>query len=219
MREPSPSGAEAAAPGSTPQDDLQAAVDRERARAREIDHRAKNSLQLVTSLLVLAGRGVQQDETRQVLRSLQQRISALAAVHRGFVEGDGEHFDLTAFVREQTSALTRGARPGVALNLDLDPVHVPATAAAPLALIVNELTANVLIHAAAHGGPMNAVLRLQRLEPGFVLVVEDDGPGLPESAGETGLGLTLVRLMAKQIGAALALEPAQPGLRAPVTAG
>jgi len=198
-------------------DALRAALERERARAREIDHRTKNTLQLVSSLVLLLSRRVREEETRQVLRSLHQRIGAIAAVHRGRADADQpEGFDLADFIRDQTRVLSRTAPETVTLQLDLEPARVAENQAVPLALIVNELTANALVHAAGER-PARVTVTLRQSAGGLRLSVEDDGPGLAPDAEQNGFGLTMVRLMVQQLGATLALEGAQPGLRAVVT--
>jgi two-component sensor histidine kinase len=193
---------------------LEAELERERARSREIDHRARNSLQLAGSLLLLMGRRAADPGVQASLKSLHQRIGAIGAVHHGFIDSPEPHrFDFTRHLREHMATLARGAPEGATLELDLDPVIVPTNAAVPLALIANELASNAL----NHGGPAPRVrVTLRRQGHGCRLTVQDAGPGLPEGAG--GFGLTVVRLLAQQLRADLAFEDAQPGLRAVVTA-
>ena len=195
---------------------LQAALERERARAREIDHRAKNSLQLVASLLLLHGRRCKEVETQQVLKAMHQRLGAVAAVHRDLLSAESaDRFDLTRFIRDHVAALVQARGEGSTVRLELDRVEVQAAHACPLALIINELVLNALTHGGRPGGEI--ALRLAPAGNGFVLTVQDDGPGRAPDA-ETGFGLTMVRLLAQQVGASFALEAAEPGVRAVVTA-
>lgn len=196
---------------------LQAALEREREHAREVDHRAKNSLQLVSSLLLLLGRRSAAPETQRALKAMHQRVSAVAAVHREILDAPHpDRFNLTGFVRDHVSVLAR-AQDGAAAHLELDPVEVSAAQACPMALIVNELAQNALTHGAAPGRPAEVTVRLEAVGDGFRLTVQDQGPGLPSNAAEGGFGLFMTRLLAKQIGAEVAWEDAQPGLRAVVT--
>ena len=197
---------------------LQAALEAERVRAREIDHRAKNSLQLVASLLLLLSRRSKEPEAQRVLKTMHQRLGAVAAVHRDILTADRpERFDLTQFIRDHVTALT-DAHEGAAVQLALDPVEVRAAHACPLALIVNELMMNALTHGA--GGPNGArvALDLHAVDGGFKLMVQDQGPKPPPSPGDVGFGLTMVKLLSQQIGASFTLEPADPGVRAIVAA-
>jgi two-component sensor histidine kinase len=195
---------------------LQTALAAERARTREVEHRAKNSLQLVCSLLQLLARRSPHEETRATLKSMQQRISAIAAVHRDFMDADGDRFDLTRFVKEQAPGLARAQGPDATIRLDLDQVDVAPAEACPLALIVNELIVNALRHGRRQGAPPAAAVRLRKAGDGLVLAVSDEGPG--PAAAEAGFGLTMVRLLVQQIAGAFELEDAHPGLRAVVRA-
>lgn len=198
---------------------LQAALDLERARVREVDHRAKNSLQLVASLLLLQSRRSPEPEVRKALKAMYQRVSAVAAVHRDILEaGRPERFDLARFVREHMAAVAGACGDGAAVRLDLDPVELDATRACAAALIVNELALNALTHGAPEGGEPQADVVLRSAGDGFVLTVQDQGPGLPTAADQAGFGLTIVKLLAQQLSAEVAFEDAQPGVRAVVTA-
>jgi two-component sensor histidine kinase len=198
---------------------LQAALDRERARAREVDHRAKNSLQIVSSLLLLMSRRSASQEAQQALKAMHQRVAAIAAVHREILDGDSpEYFDLTQFVRGHVAAVARARGDGAEVRMDLAPVRVAATQACPAALIVNELALNALTHGSPAGCEPRAEVVLKPAGAGFSLTVADTGPGLAPTADQSGFGLTIVKLLAQQISAHVAFEDAQPGLRAVVTA-
>lgn len=198
---------------------LQAALERERARTREVDHRAKNSLQLVSSLLLLMSRRSPAAETQQALKAMHQRVTAIAAVHREILDGeDPERFDLTHFVRDHLAALATARGDGAAVRLDLAPVKLAAIKACPAALIVNELALNALTHGSPPGREPQADVTLRPCGEGFSLTVADCGPGLPPAAEKAGFGLTIVKLLARQISADVAFEDAGPGLRAVVTA-
>jgi two-component sensor histidine kinase len=201
-------------PAATPVsgEDLAAELEKARERAREIDHRARNSLQLVGSLVMLAGRRTAAPETQRLLKSLHQRIGAIGAVHRGFMDSPSpDRFDLARHLRDQIATVARTAPPEAELRLDIEAVEVASAAAVPLALIVQELTANAL----AHSGPAPKVaVSLKRDGDGLRLAVGDRGPGLAADREAQGFGLTIVRLMAQQLRAELAFEDAQPGLQA-----
>jgi two-component sensor histidine kinase len=194
--------------------ELEATLARERALTREIDHRTKNTLQLISSLLLLASRRSDGEETRRALRAMHQRVSAVAAAHRSMLAADeADRVDLAGLVRELAAALAHAHQ--AAIRLTLDPVAIESAAAAPVALIVNELVLNALAHGGG-GAPPEIAVDLRKEPAGFTLAVEDRGPG-PAAVKDTGLGLTMVRLLAQQIGAQFGAEDAQPGLRAVVT--
>jgi len=194
-------------------------LERERARTREVDHRAKNSLQIVSSLLLLMSRRAAEAETQKALKAMHQRVTAIAAVHREILDGETpDSFDLASFVQDHVAALVQARDDGAAVRLDLAPVKLAAAQACPAALIVNELTLNALNHGAAPGHEPHAEVTLRPAGAGFALTVRDWGPGLPPAAEKAGFGLTIVKLLAQQISATVAFEDAQPGLRAVVCA-
>jgi len=215
MHEISHPGRAASADDPPSVESLQAELAAERARTREVDHRAKNTLQLVSSLLLLASRRDAGPETRRTLEAMHRRVCALAAVHRDLLAAPSpDRFDLTQLVRDQATALARSVREGASVQLELDAVEIDTAAACPLALILNELLVNALAHASRDGRIPQVAVRLQRgAGEAFTLAVTDDGPG-PAAAAPAGFGLTLVQLLSRQIAAKFMLEDAQPGLRA-----
>lgn len=192
----------------------QALADRT-ALLHEVDHRVKNNLQLITSLLVLQTRRAQDDSTQAALQSMLSRVSAIATVHRRlFQSHDLERFDVATFVRDLMGDVSSD-REEIEIDLDLERVDIAAAQAAPLALAVNELVDNAFKHGLRRDGPGRLKISVRRLNGHYVISVCDDGPGLPPSgAFEPGFGLTITNLLAQQLRATLTFEPAKPGVRA-----
>jgi two-component sensor histidine kinase len=195
---------------------LEQALEAKTVLLHEVDHRVKNNLQLISSLLQLQARRTADETTRQAVRGILERVNAIGAVHRRlFQGGDVQRFDLAEFVRDLAGDLAASARrDDIQLKLDLDPVAVPAAQAAPLALIVNELISNALKHAFPDR-PGQVEVSIRRTPQGVVLTVADDGMGLPEG-GPKGFGSTIVQLLCQQVKAKLAYEDAAPGARVTV---
>lgn len=183
----------------------------------EIDHRVKNNLQLISSLLLLQSRRTDDEATRAALRRTLERVTAVATVHRRLFQGEAiDRFDFADFVHDLVGDLTGAAgRSDVEVRLDLEPVEIGASQAAPLALILSELVTNALRHGRPDDGQAHLRVALARCERSFEMVVEDDGLGRPE-AGNTGFGLTIAGLLAQQLRADIRLEDAGPGLKATV---
>jgi two-component sensor histidine kinase len=200
--------------------ELERALRHKTAQLHEVDHRVKNNLQLISSLLQLQSRRTEDEPTRTALRAMLERVSAVAAVHRRlFQSEDMERFEVADFLRDLTRDLAgSAARDDIRIHLDLEPVAVPAAQAAPLALVANELIGNALKHAFPDGRG-GAVRVSTRCEPGaFRMTVADDGVGLPaDAAAARGFGSTIVQLLSQQLHAHLQTENAQPGVRAIVT--
>jgi two-component sensor histidine kinase len=197
---------------------LEQALEQKTALLHEVDHRVKNNLQLISSLLQLQARRTPDETTRTAVRGILERVNAIGAVHRRlFQGGDVQRFDVADFVRDLAGDLAAAARrEDLELRLDLEPVAVPAAQAAPLALVVNELICNALKHAFPDGRPGHIDISVRRRDDGFEIVVADNGVGLPE-AGAKGFGATIVQLLCQQLKATLAITDNAPGVRVAVT--
>lgn len=186
-------------------------------RAREAEHRARNTLQLISSLILLQGRHSPDVAAGPAMASLLTRVAAVSAAHRHTVWIDGrEQVELSAIIREIVGDLAKSAsRDSVTIELDLDPVLVPGRLGPPLALLVNETVGNALCHAFPDGRPGRVRVALRQEAAGLEFCVEDDGAG--HSSPAPGFGLTVVRLMVQQIRGQLDIADLHPGLRVSVT--
>jgi two-component sensor histidine kinase len=196
---------------------LQQALAAQAELQREADHRVKNNLQLISSLVMLHGRRAVDEGAKQALRAVQQRITAVSAAHRHVTRDTGsEQVDLAALVRELAGDLAAAAgRDGIEIALELEQVFVPAPNAAPLALILNEALGNALAHAFPDERPGRVVVTLARTAAGFELSVSDDGVG--QAGAAPGFGKTILQLLAQQLRGKLEIAEAQPGSRVAVS--
>jgi two-component sensor histidine kinase len=184
---------------------------------REVDHRVKNNLQLIASLIQLQSRRADDPGARQALQTVLERLNAVTTVHRRLFQGDPQAFEVDEFIRDLAPDLAAAAgRDDLTIVLDLDPVQVPASAAAPLALVINELMGNALKHAYPAGQSGRVRVTLRGEATASVLSVADEGVGLGEQPA--GLGLTIVRLLCQQLHAELNLDETWPGVQAVVRA-
>ena len=187
---------------------LRASLREKESLLKEIHHRVKNNLQVITSLLRLeAGRSAH-PETRSVLKEMQNRIRSMALLHESLYRSENlERVDLPAYIRQLTTHLFRSmlAKPGsIQLELELAPVSLPLEQAVPCGLLVNELVSNCLKHGFPDGRAGKVRIELQTLDDGqsIRLQVSDTGVGLPadfEEKSATSLGLQLVADLARQL--------------------
>ena len=200
--------------------DLEAANERLRAMLnekevllREVHHRVKNNLQVVSGLLSLQARHVAPELKEHFQESLE-RIQAMGRVHEQlYRSADASAFDLGTYVEQIAPDVARAyasAAGRVASRVDVrGPTRVALDAATPLALIVNEILSNAYKHAFPGGRSGEVEVRVERVEAGVRLEVRDDGIGLPEdhtARSARSMGLRLVDLLARQIGAVVRLE-------------
>ncbi len=173
---------------------------------REMHHRTKNNLQIVSSLLSLQAGQYGDPSLRQGFTDTVNRIRAMAQLHEQLYQG-GEFVmvDCGAFLKSIGESLTgEGAKRGrIALELDLISLSMPMDKAVPLALITNELLTNTLKH--GFPGERTGTIRisLARKAGMIELAIADDGAGL-ETGGEPpekakSLGMRLIRGLATQL--------------------
>lgn len=195
------------------------ALERQAERHREVEHRVKNTLQLISSIVLLQGRRASDDAARQALRAVQQRVAAVSVAHRHVTWGDdAEEVEAAALVREIVGDLASSAgRDDVEIELDLEPVRIPGRSGAPVALLVSECVGNALRHAFPEGRAGRIRVSVRRVGQDLQLTVSDNGVGAPDGALPQGFGLNVVQLMAQQLRGRLRTDTAQPGLRMVVT--
>jgi two-component sensor histidine kinase len=182
----------------------------------EIDHRVKNNLQLIASMILLQSRRAADPAARVALKGALERVAAVAAVHRRLFQGDPMVFEVADFVRDLTGDLAAAAgRDDLQIALELDEITIPASSAAPFALVFNELLGNALKHAFPAGRAGRVAVSLVNRGEVFVLTVSDDGVGLGDSA--PAFGSMILKLLCQQLHADLQISQAQPGVRATVT--
>lgn len=188
---------------------------------KEVHHRVKNNLQVVSSLLRLEAQRVDTPAAANTLRSVQDRVRAMALLHESlYRSSDLSNLDLPQYLNELITRLLRAHAPaGTAVRLEFEAqaASLPLDQAVPCGLIVNELASNALRHALGPGtaGALRLTLRVRPTasnadsDTELVLQVADDGPGLPDDLAERrsgSLGLQLVDDLARQLGATLAVR-------------
>lgn len=177
---------------------------------QEVHHRVKNSLQLVRTLLQLQARAAS-DETRAELEEAAARIMTIGAVHQRLYEGGSvSHTDAAAYLRglmADMQAMSSGDAPRT-IEVVAEPLLLPADQVTPLGLVVSELVTNALKHGAGH-----TIVRVAPVAAGLHIRVEDGGSGFPlnfDIAGMGGLGLRLIRAMAKGPAGAVSIDRSVP---------
>lgn len=199
--------------------ELRAALDAKIVLLHEVDHRVKNNLLMIASIVKLQARRTADDGERRALLSVLKRVEALSTVQRKlFVLDDVSRFDVAAFARDLCADLLAGSpRTDVRVDLDVAPVMVPASKASPIALIVNEVVTDAIRNAAEEGdGRVGVTVR--RLNGHFLIRVEDDGVAAPgRELGPESFGRLLVETCARQVQATVRWEAAERGSVVAVT--
>lgn len=169
---------------------------------REIHHRVKNNLQIISSLLSMQQRALTDGPAKAALGDTRQRISALALIYRTLYQSENIRYaDAREFLTELVGQMvaSEGARgPLVTSSIQADSLVVDPDKLAPLALWLVEAVTNAQKHAfAGRGG--NLQVRFKVNGATSTLEVQDDGPGPDEAATKAGVGRTLMGAFAKQL--------------------
>ena len=169
----------------------------------EVNHRAKNSIQIAMSLLGLQMHATQNEETRIELASAIRRLGNIAAAHL-MLNSQSPGEQRTAFrayltlICDETHQSLGGER--IALIVDTDELALDTSRAINLALIASEALTNAMKHAFPDGRQGTIRVDCHAVGDAATLTIADDGVGFASSSREGALGLRLVRTMAKAIG-------------------
>lgn len=191
---------------------LKSLLDHQQALLREVNHRVKNSLQLVASMLRLQASGSSDAAVKQVLGDAEARVMAIARAHeRLYKTSDFTHLDLGIYLREVGTDRYDGA-----IHFDLpEGVRITTDRAISLALLVTELVTNSIKYAYPdrETGPVWIGLA-PKSDDRLQVTVADEGVGFPEGfdPGQTrGIGMRLVRAFAQRLNATLDFGNRHPG--------
>ena len=179
-------------------------LDEKDALMREIHHRVKNNLQIISSLLSMQQRAVSDPAARAALGDTRQRITALALIYRTLYQSeDIREADSRAFLTELVGQLVAGEAmrgPLVTSSVEADAIIIDPDRLAPVALWLVEAVSNAQKHAfAGRGGDLRVRFHVKGATS--VLEVQDDGPGMGEgeAMAAAGVGRTLMSAFAKQL--------------------
>ncbi len=187
---------------------------------REVHHRVKNNLQVIASLLNLAGSDIGDGPGAERLRASRSRIEAMATVHEELY--DSENFssvDLSELIRRIAARLEEMyLRPDIALHLPRGSgPHLPLDLALPTALILDELIGNSLAHAFPNRMCGAVTVQATAVEREIMISVVDNGIGLPSGMDPYGmetLGFLIVRSLRDQLGGELDFRRRDEGFEA-----
>ena len=200
--------------------DLKAALDAKTLLLHEVDHRVKNNLTMIGSLLRLQARSIADPAISSKLEAMLERVDALATVHRRLYQSeDITRFDVGAFAQNLISDVVGASgRANILVDAEVASIEVSSSRAAALGLILNEVATNAIKHAFAEGRAGTLTLRAELDDEQATIEIGDDGPGMVAGdATPDGLGKVLIGRLAKQVGAAATWSDAAPGTRFSLT--
>lgn len=194
--------------------DLEEALASKTLLLHEVDHRVKNNLTMIGSLLRLQARSLPDPSLGQTLNSMLERVDALATVHRRLYQSnDITTFDAGAFVETLAAdVIGSSGRANIAVEVDVEPIMIPSAHASAVGLVVNELLTNAVKHGFPDGREGTLKVTATQSQRRGRIVIQDDGPGIVATANN-GLGKTLISRLVRQIDGEARWLPANPGTR------
>jgi PAS domain S-box-containing protein len=183
---------------------------------REIQHRVKNSIAMISSFLSLEEGRAAEESLKTVLENLRFRIDSVANLYRLlFASGDPSRVNLNSYLERLVLDLVQTFDcPEVATNIAVEGLVIDTKSAGPLGILCTELVSNALRHGFGGGRRGTLSVSLARSGDALVLAVADDGKGLCagfDLEGDTGLGLQLSRMLAMQLKGRLVAERPEKG--------
>ena len=194
------------------EEDLKASLKEKEILMKEIHHRAKNNLTIISSLLNLQSRHINDKEALGVFRESQNRARSMALIHEKLYRSDNlRKIDFGEYIRSLTIELFNSYRAsqGIELDMDIANIDLDINTAVPLALIVNEIVTNSLKYAFPDKKTGNVSVHFAKNDGGLQLIVEDNGIGFPgdlDFRNTNSLGMQLVTSLTDQIKGNIKLE-------------
>jgi two-component sensor histidine kinase/CheY-like chemotaxis protein len=193
---------------------LQASLAEKEALLKEVHHRVKNNLQLISSLLSLQAARVENPAVAELFAESRSRVLSMALVHENLYRaGNFASVPMAAHIRGLCAYLTGAYILGsqrVELAIQVGDVHLDLDRAICCGLIINELVSNALKHAFPDGRAGRVLVELRVAEgKRYVLVVSDNGIGLPifhDDRRGNSLGLQLVDDLTEQLHGSIAVS-------------
>jgi len=191
----------------------EALLQTEKIRKKEIHHRVKNNLQVISSLLYLASENFKDNDVIEAFMDSRNRVRSMALIHEELYQSkDMSSIDFPDYTENLLQYLSKSYgfdRKNIMIDSSIDDVYLGVDTAVPLGMIINELVSNSLKHAFCNGehGTINIELKVK--DNNFTLKIKDNGVGLPpeiDFRNTESLGLQLVTTLVDQIDGSIELD-------------
>jgi two-component sensor histidine kinase/predicted hydrocarbon binding protein len=199
------------------EDQLRSSLEQKETLLKEVHHRVKNNLQIISSLFRLQLNSIEDSRMRDVFHTGLNRVNAMANIHELiYSDANLASIDIENYFRKVLLSMAQvyekpGKQVDVHFEFSIKEGNFNPDKAIPLGLIINEVASNAFKYAFKEHGVL--FLKLEELDSDYVLTITDNGPGLTAAAGEGRLGMTLISLLAEQIDAKMERENSNQGLK------
>lgn len=199
------------------EDELRSSLQEKEVLLKEVHHRVKNNMQVISSLISLQADKITDPESLERLRESQNRIKTMALVHESLYQSENlASIDPTDYLKNLASEVVSSYSLDTSITVDFAiTVHsMDLDTALPCGLIVNELISNSLKHGFKGRNEGRIVVGLSETDSTYVLSVQDDGCGLPADFDITtldSLGIKLINVLTHQMRGTIEIETGGPG--------
>jgi PAS domain S-box-containing protein len=197
-------------------EEIKASLHEKELLLKEIHHRVKNNMQVISSLLNLQASRIKDEGDRKLFTDSQSRVRSMALVHEKLYQSkDLACIDMNDFIRNLIGDISGTYSPvsgKAAVTIQTDDLYIGIDRAIPCALIINELVSNAIKYAFPDSQKGNVFVIFRFAEGNYVLSVRDDGAGIPENIDFTKsetLGLQLVNALTSQLFGEISLDRSQ----------
>ena len=168
---------------------------------REIHHRVKNNLQMISSLLTLQSEQMPSPEARDLLTECVHRVRSMAMIHQQLYGVETiDRIELETYVNTLAGSLRLSLAPECRLRVNANPVELSVDLAVPIGLILNELLTNAFKYGSRPDGSCYVRVDVEPLDDGFAFTVSDQGKGLGALEGrKVSMGTTLINALVRQL--------------------
>ncbi len=194
------------------EDKIKKSLEEKETLLREIHHRVKNNMQIISSLLNLQTKYVHEDESLNILKESQNRVKSMAMIHEKLYQtSDFTHINIAEYIKKLSTDLlySYGIRKHqIILHIDIEDIKLNIETAIPVGLIINELISNSLKYAFPNlKGELK--LSLKSKDDNYELIISDNGVGFPKELdfqNTESLGMQLVNTLTNQIDGTITLS-------------
>jgi PAS domain S-box-containing protein len=191
---------------------VKASLEEKEVLLREIHHRVKNNLQIISSLLNIQSNYIKDDKDLELLRESQTRIKSMAIIHEGlYKSNDFTHINFNEYINSLIHYISvhYNVSPKIQINVEVKNVMLNIETAVPCGLIINELVTNSIKHAFPNGSEGKIKVSLNSKMGICSLRVSDNGIGFPANIdfrNTRTLGLRLVNILSNQLDGKIELD-------------
>ena len=189
---------------------IEASLKEKETLLREIHHRVKNNLQIISGLLNLQSRQIENTEAQEAVRESRNRVKSMALIHQKLYQQDNlTSINIKEYLSDLTSSVQqtfKDNRTNITVNIDCDDLKLDVDTAIPLGLIINELVTNCYKYAFTGKAEGTISIQLHKQINNLELIVKDNGIGLPESFNPEqtrSFGMKLIQSLAAKLEASM----------------